>query len=256
VNYFEELNLFWRTGITSYLTPNASLLYLSLLDVANSRHWPEYIALKSSSLEERTGVEKRDTLHDARAKLKLIGLITFESKQGAKITAYKILGVENALRVLGILPNLPENRETLPEVDRKLTGSYPEVDRKLTGSENAEVNSENVSETPKKKRNTKEINNNKSLFMDFVFLTAEEHQKLIDQFGEQKTSNMIERLNSYGHQKPKKFKEYASHYHTILAWERKDKEGQAVGRNQRYFGKNKAGLRPSEVDWANEPAGL
>lgn len=34
------------------------------------------------------------------------------------------------------------------------------------------------------------------------------------------------------------------------------KEGSLSGRNNRNFGKSKAGHRPSEVDWANEPPGL
>ena len=155
MNYFEELNLFWRTGITSYLTPNASLLYLSLLDVANSRHWPEYIAQKSSSLEDRTGIEKRDTLRDARAKLKQIGLIAFDSKQGAKITAYKILGVENALKVLGIVPDIPENWVGLPEVDPKLTRSEAEVKPKLTRSCEPEANGDTDYKPSQKKQKEK-----------------------------------------------------------------------------------------------------
>jgi hypothetical protein len=60
-------------------------------------------------------------------------------------------------------------------------------------------------------------------YLDFVLLTKEEHQKLLAEFGEAETKERIARLNEYGHQKPKKFKEYGSHYHTILAWARKDK---------------------------------
>ncbi len=67
----------------------------------------------------------------------------------------------------------------------------------------------------------KEIKN-KDLYMDFVWLTMAEYQKLTNEYGTQKTQDMIERLNSYGHQKSKKFKEYTSHYHTIKSWIRKD----------------------------------
>lgn len=68
------------------------------------------------------------------------------------------------------------------------------------------------------------LNETKLLFLDYVYLTQEEYDKLISKLGRVKTDGMIERLNSYAHQKPKKFKEYASHYHTILAWVRKDEE--------------------------------
>jgi hypothetical protein len=62
----------------------------------------------------------------------------------------------------------------------------------------------------------------KEKFLDFVLLTQEEYDKLVAQFGEQGTNERIARLNEYGHQKPRKFKEYGSHYHTILVWARKD----------------------------------
>ena len=63
----------------------------------------------------------------------------------------------------------------------------------------------------------------KDKYLDFVLLTKEEFNKLMDRFGKEETTERIARLNEYGHQKPKKFKEYGSHYHTILAWARKDK---------------------------------
>ena len=224
MNYFEELNNFWRLGITSYLTPNANLLYLCLLDMANSRHWPEYIAATSSSLEERTGVEKRDTLYAARARLKQVGLIDFNTKQGTKLATYKILGVENALKVMGLLPdNLPKNWVGTPIGDPLV---HPEVTHYSSGIQTPEANGDKASEIPQKKRKRNVIKD-KKIYLDFVFLADDEYQKLVEQFGQSKTDEMIERLNSYGHQFPKKFKQYSSHYHTILNWLRKDGETKA-----------------------------
>jgi len=56
-------------------------------------------------------------------------------------------------------------------------------------------------------------------YMDSVLLTKEEHQKLIDKFGETKTNSYIENLNNYIGSKGKKYK---SHYFTILNWSKKD----------------------------------
>lgn len=67
-----------------------------------------------------------------------------------------------------------------------------------------------------KNKNTKE---NKTLYLDFVMLTIEEHGKLIAELGEAKTADMIKRLNNYLGSTGKKYK---SHYFTILNWERKD----------------------------------
>jgi len=75
----------------------------------------------------------------------------------------------------------------------------------------------------KDKDNNKDKDMVKDKYLDFVLLTKKQYQELIDQFGLIETEERIKRLNEYGHTKPKKFKEYGSHYHTILVWARKDK---------------------------------
>jgi len=62
----------------------------------------------------------------------------------------------------------------------------------------------------------------KALYGQHVLLTESEHAKLIDKFGEAGTIKWIERLDRYAEQKARKFKEYTSHYATILAWHDKD----------------------------------
>jgi hypothetical protein len=56
-------------------------------------------------------------------------------------------------------------------------------------------------------------------FLDFVYLTNEEHQKLISQLGEENVSTLITRLNLYVGSKGKSYK---SHYYTILNWANKE----------------------------------
>ena len=73
----------------------------------------------------------------------------------------------------------------------------------------------------------KELKNEKNIkeqYLELVFLTSDQYQKLIDKFGKPITEDYIERLNNYGHNKPKEFKKYNSHYHTILNWQRKDEK--------------------------------
>jgi len=65
-------------------------------------------------------------------------------------------------------------------------------------------------------------NGKKLLYLEKVLLSKDEYARLVSRFGEQDTQDKIARLNDYGHQFPKKFREYGSHYHTILAWARKD----------------------------------
>lgn len=66
----------------------------------------------------------------------------------------------------------------------------------------------------------------KILFLDCVKLTSEEYQKLIEFFGsEEKAMAKIQVLNDYVMSKGKK---YASHYHTILNWNRMEKDNKTT----------------------------
>lgn len=62
--------------------------------------------------------------------------------------------------------------------------------------------------------------NKKVKYLDYVLLTENEYNKLIERYGEPLVSQYMERLNNYVGSKGKKYK---SHYHTILAWIDKDK---------------------------------
>lgn len=75
------------------------------------------------------------------------------------------------------------------------------------------------------RRKSDQAANSKTRFLEFVFLTQEEHQKLINQFGENKTREKIEALNLYLGSNGKKYK---SHYHTILNWDRMEKEKKSL----------------------------
>jgi len=75
--------------------------------------------------------------------------------------------------------------------------------------EDIDIEREDVTEHPSKTK-----------FLDFVFLSEEEHSSLINKLGEPTVKEYIERLNNYIGAKGVKYK---SHYHVILTWYRKDK---------------------------------
>lgn len=74
------------------------------------------------------------------------------------------------------------------------------------------------SEATQKHTNKNDKNEKKNKYADFVSLTLEEYEKLLEQFGEQGTAERIERLNLY---KGSTGKKYKSDYLTVLNWERK-----------------------------------
>lgn len=74
--------------------------------------------------------------------------------------------------------------------------------------------------TEKEKREKrKEIKEDKIIYSDAVKLTANEYEKLIQQFGQAGANDRIENLSLYIQSKGDKYK---SHYATILSWERKN----------------------------------
>jgi hypothetical protein len=86
---------------------------------------------------------------------------------------------------------------------------------------NLTINSINLTDSTQRK--VKEIIKEikvKNTYLEFVKLTEDEYKKLIEQFGENKTNELINNLNLYIGSKGDKYK---SHYHTILMWERKNK---------------------------------
>lgn len=81
----------------------------------------------------------------------------------------------------------------------------------------AETPQETKEKTPQSKGKIKEKKSNN--YADFVSMTPEEYEKLLNQFGTQGTSDRIEQLNLY---KGSTGKKYKNDYLTILSWERKN----------------------------------
>lgn len=59
----------------------------------------------------------------------------------------------------------------------------------------------------------------KKKFLDFVMLSDEEHQKLIEKLGTTRTNQLIDRLNNYIWST---WKRYRSHYFTLLNWSKNE----------------------------------
>ena len=74
--------------------------------------------------------------------------------------------------------------------------------------------------TPEESTQSKEKKRKeKNKYVDFVMLTSEEYDKLVETFGKEEAQEKIVNLNNYIGSTGKRYK---SHYHTILTWARKD----------------------------------
>ena len=163
-------------------------------------------------------------------------ILTRLTKSTKEVESYLLDLAENSLivlyncngdRYLGIAdfhlhqPKLRKDREAVSEIP----GPAPDQVPTNSGPSPAEDKSREDKSREEKSREEKlrEGKGNKTLFGDFVYLTTEEHTKLVEKFGETDTKDRIERLDNYIGSTGKKYK---SHYHTILNWAGRDeKEG-------------------------------
>lgn len=98
--------------------------------------------------------------------------------------------------------------------------SYESHNESFTKAIGEPQSTDTIYKKVKKSKNEKNVNK-KNKHVEFVLLTSEEYQKLVDRFGVEDAKTRIERLNNYIGSKGKKYK---SHYHTILNWAGKDEK--------------------------------
>jgi hypothetical protein len=102
---------------------------------------------------------------------------------------------------------LAENNKTIVKNDYTYSQEWQEG---IVKNDNIIIQDNNTIE---KKENKKEK------FLEFVYLTKQEYDKLIDTYWEKVIKWQIENLNNYIWQKWKD--KYKSHYYTILSWNKK-----------------------------------
>jgi len=117
-----------------------------------------------------------------------------------------------ARREAGRLGGLKQKRS---KDESKSEATLENEDESIIQPTSNNINVTEVDKLPEKEKPTKEK------FSEFVLLKKEEHEKLIEKFGEKETTQMIERLNNYIGSSGRRYK---SHYHTILQWAEKDKK--------------------------------
>ena len=117
--------------------------------------------------------------------------------------------------------------ELLPSVDdnKKLAVTASTVAKQLTKVSSSEA-TQKIKDTIQKKP----IYIPYPEFANVNKMTEEQHHKLIERFGEERTKDMVENLSLYIASKGDKYKD---HYATILSWEKKDRKEASHGTNRR-----------------------
>lgn len=132
-------------------------------------------------------------------------------------------------KVRGFLELLQNDQMIVKKSDNKKTTitivNY-DIYQCLETAKEPEKNRKPTAKRPQKNTNNNDNNDNnekneKKKYADFVTMTEEEYNKLVEQFGEQGTKDRIENLNLY---KGSKGVTYKSDYMTVLNWDRKNKK--------------------------------
>lgn len=91
MNYVIELNLFDEFLKTHLLSTGQIALWHALMQISNKSYWPEWVDIKSSDLEFRTGLS-RHGIREARKRLEELGLIKTKSNK-TKATSYHLISL-------------------------------------------------------------------------------------------------------------------------------------------------------------------
>jgi len=200
---------FWHDNYISILNSKEKLLFLYLftnekVNICGIYELPDkYILLE-------TGIKKREL---DKIKQKFI-----EDGKFAFIDGWiKIMNFEAYNVFTGEKIEIAREKEFSIIPKKVLNFKYP-IDE---GIDRVSTNLDTLNNHKSIINNHKSIINNKIRYLDSVLLTEEEHQKLIEKLGKDKTEDMIERLDLYIGSKGAKYK---NHYKTILNWIRMDKK--------------------------------
>lgn len=241
MDYIKEMNAFYDLDMANQLTPNAISLYFALLNIANKLYWKADFTVSNLTLQSRSGIADRKTLDRARNQLIQKGLIKY--KASGKVNqagSYTILGGVGQLAGGNATQNATQNGTQNGTRD---------------GTQNDPINKQNKTNQNKTYNNIPPINPpnkkpDKIAVSEFVYLTQAEHERLLSEFGEADTSRMIEILDNYIGQNPKKNNRYTDHNRVIRGWV-KDRLLEEKARTTKIaqFKRNNHREGESDIDW-------
>ena len=152
---------------------------------------------------------------EAIGKLRELGLIGYKLNGMPATRYFKIIKSGKLYEILKSETAPQTSSEEIKALNSKNLRTYT---KKLRGNN---TNSKNT-----KYNHNPNVSTEKKLYLDTVYLNDEEYQKLINDYGEEKTEDYIEYLNRYivEYIIPGKRRPYQSHYLTIKAWIQKDEK--------------------------------
>lgn len=163
---------------------------------------------------------------EAIGKLRELGLIEYKLNGMPATRYFKIVKSGKLYEILksetAPQTSSEETKELIPKNSRTYT-------KKLQGNNTNHLNN------TKHNHNSTSVSTEKKLYLDTVYLTGGEYQKLINEYSKKKIEDYIELLNRYivEYIIPGKCRPYQSHYLTIKAWIQKDEKRESEDDEER-----------------------
>jgi len=250
MNYIRQLNAFYDWLETNPLNHQCIVLWHALMHTNSKAGWQKEFTVAVITLELKTGLNRR-AIERARNKLEQLGLIRWRKRSGSQSAVYEMIPLtEKFVR--------QNDGDSVAQTDAQNVVRQNEVDFVAQSDVQRDVQSDaqtvvqsvainKLNETEIDLFNTPPINNpplkakgeKKRKYADFVSMTEEEYQKLVDEYGEEFTRRCIEVLDNY---KGAKGKKYKSDYRAIKNWvvgrveEEMEKKRAKEGRYEKYRG--------------------
>jgi len=196
VNYLELIVGFHRWKEVNLLPASGIALWHELVAICNRAGWPEEFTVPNGALQANAGLSRKE-FDRARQLLIEFGLIIYKkSNRVDKAGKYKI----NA-RLFKM------DNERGNETDNGRDNGRDNDRDNETGNERGNF---------KELKDPKGLNGNKKKARaQFVTMTDEEYERLVEKYGQSDTEGIVESLNNY---KGANGKQYKSDYHAVLKW--------------------------------------
>lgn len=203
MNYIKLINWFWDEAIYyENYKAEYGILFLAIIDSINNNQWNE-VEINYDRIINKTKLSKRAYL-EARNWLQENKLIDFVAGKNEYSRAKFSIGI--AVQNCTSTAPLPDHNSTATS-----TSTAPSI-----------INIE--TEETKKQKIIKHL---KQFVRENVSLTNDEVEKLLQEYGDEKSQWMFNELSLYKHSSGKKYK---SDYHAILTW--------VVGKLQTHYKKS------------------
>lgn len=203
MNYIAEINAFNDWCERNYLPMSAQFLWYKLMAKNNRLGWCEWVQVDNLELMSILGIKREASAVEIRNKLVESGIVKFRKGKKGCPNQYKMVS----------LSNLQVNTEVKSVVNTEVNTEVQTVDyNKLKQNKTKDILS--------KQENLPKSQKHKYGEYQRIFLTDEQHEKLVSEYGDKNISEYISKMDEWIQTKGKS--PYKDYNLAIRQWLKRD----------------------------------